>query len=341
MKRQTKRTLALALTGALALGMCSVGALDISMDSYYQVAKENSFIIKYNNSMSNAVREDMNDTLVPDGMGGYTSAYYTSSSLVQKKINDMQTEDANDTAPYTIGNMLASYYTASMGYQQIVANEATLKDNIGLMETMVQLGMKSQLDLLELKNTYNQLLNQKLSVESGLATLKSTLATQLCVTVDELNIAELGDFTQEQLDGMKGRLEAKNQENQAVEANNTLALLKYQASQLGNHQYSVMRQQRENTETLLRVSYRNAYADMMNKYQTYVTAKEIYDKKQADFAITQKKHELGMISDTAYAAAERQNTLDHQDVLTAALNLRTAELTMDAFNEGVWLQSGS
>ncbi|MGI6031306.1 MAG: hypothetical protein ACOX7F_07370 [Eubacteriales bacterium] len=341
MKQHSKRWLALGLVAALAAGTASVSALDLSMDNYYEVGKEHAFTIAYNNSMNDAVREDMSETMVPDGMGGYTSAYYTSSTLVQKRIQDMQNEDANETAPYTIGNLLASYYTAQMSYAEMEVNQALLEDNIALMETMVQLGMKSELELLELKNSYNQLLNGKLALESSLAQLKGTLATQLGVTVEELNILELEDFSQEDLAGMKERLESKQDVGKAVEANNSLALMRYQASQLGNHQYTVMRRQIENTTQTLRISYESACQDMMNKYDSYLVAQQIYEKQQADFAVTEKQYELGMLSDVAYTAAVEQQKLNEQAVRSAALELRKAELKVDAFNEGVWLQTSN
>lgn len=341
MKHFTQRLIACAAAAAMLTSAAS--ALDLSLDNYKEVAQEHSTTILANNQLNDGAKEDKrNMTVVKVGADGTVSVSegytYSGAEIYQLRVQDKQNESNNASVPYSLGSSLITYYSLQLQYADLESQERTLQSNITLMEKMVQLGMATQLQLLELKNSMVQLQNGKIAMKNSLDMLVSNIAISVGTTVEELNILPMELYTAEEEATLRADLEAMYDWNAAHKNNWNLKLMRMSGGLMGNKQYQGLVTQIETFEETLKQLYDSAYADMLNKYDAYVIAKQVYVKKADDFVITQVKHQQGMMSDVDYLAAEVQFAADQRAIDNAVLDLYKAEMKMEAYNNGVMLQ---
>lgn len=341
MKKWTQRLI--ACTAAAALLTSAVSALDLSLDNYKEVAEQHSTTILANNQLNEGAKEDKRNMKVVqvDGSGnisiseGYT---YSGAEIYQLRMQDRQNESDNASVPYSLGSSLITYYSLQLQYADLLSQEKTLESNLALMEKRVELGMATQLDLLNLQNSMVQLQNGKAAMENSIQMMKSNLAISLGVTQEELNILPMELYTAEEEATLKEQLEGMYDWKSAHQNNWNLKLMRMSGGLMGNKQYQGLVTQMETFEVTLQQLYDSAYEDMLNKYDAYMIAKQVYLQKADDFVIVQKKHEQGMISDTDYLAQEIQFAADQRAIDNAVLDLYKAEMKMEAYNNGVMLQ---
>lgn len=341
MKHLSQRLIACAVAAALLTSAAS--ALELSLDNYQEIAKEHSATILANNQLTQGAKEDKRNMQVAVydaagnvvGMDDYT---FSGTEIYQLRVQDKQNESDNASVPYSLGSNLITYYSLQLQYADLESQEKTLQSNITLMEKMVELGMATQLQLLELQNSLVQLQNGKTTMASSIAMLKSSMATSLGVTEQELDIAPMELYTAEEEANLKEQLEGMYDWKSAHNNNWNLKLMRMSGGLMGHKQYQGLVTQIETFEINLEQLYNNAYEDMLNKYDAYLIAKQVYVKKADDFVITQTKHQQGMISDVDYLAQEVQFAADQRAIDNAVLDLYKAEMKMEAYNNGVMLQ---
>lgn len=341
MKYFTQRLIACAAAAALLTS--AVSALDLSLDNYQEVAKEHSTTILANNQLTQGAKEDKRNMQVAVydaagnvvGMDDYT---FSGTEIYQLRVQDKQNESDNASVPYSLGSNLITYYSLQLQYADLLSQEKTLNSNIALMEKKVELGMATQLELVTLQNSLVQLQNGKVTMETNIEMLKSSMATSLGIAQEELNIAPMELYTAEEEATLKETLEGMYDWKSAHNNNWNLKLLRMSGGLMGHKQYQGLVTQIETFEINLEQLYNNAYEDMLNKYDAYIIAKQVYVQKADDFVITQKKHEQGIISDTDYLAQEIQFAADQRTIDNAVLDLYKAEMKMEAYNNGVMLQ---
>lgn len=341
MKKWTQRMV--GCMAAAALLTSAVSALDLSLDNYREIAEQNSTTILANNKLTQGAKEDKRNMQVVTydssgqivGMDDYT---FSGTEIYQLRVQDKQNESNNASVPYALGSNLITYYSLQLQYADLVSQERTLKSNIALMEKKVELGMATQIELLALQNSLVQLKNGQIAMNTTIQMLEANMATSLGVPVEELNIAPMALYTAEEEATLKQDLEGMYDWKAAHNNNYSLILLRMSGGLMGHKQYQGLVTQMETFEVTLKQLYDNAYEDMLNKYDAYLIAKQVYVQKADDFVIAQKKHEQGMLSDVDYLAQEIQFAADQRAIDNAVLDLYKAEMKMEAYNNGVMLQ---
>lgn len=250
------------------------------------------------------------------------------ASYVDSEMERLEYQNTQNALIAQVQSLFASYHLTKKSIGVIEKNQELMQSSIEAMGRQVDLGMATQVDLLNTQQSLQSLESTRIQTQAALESLRQNLCLMTGWQYNDQ--PEIQDMPAADL----ARIDAMNPDTDVQTALDANLMLQYNRRGLtnmaeGSADRKNMERTIKNQEETIRSTVKNLYNDAIQKRTALQAAQAALESAQASMNTASTKLQLGMMSPLAYQQEEASFLGKQVDVMTADINLQQAVETYE------------